>query len=438
MPAGETILKLTDYPFSYSIIGIISGVLGFGIADNQLIFLGIAGAFGTFLTVVDPMGWLLRVNAKDRIKKGLDQSKNSSQTLEKEYKISALKSKSINFEIEKIFGLFYFIIILTAFLIAMGFSESLFEKLIIKDSNNVAIFPMQYFQLGYIGLTLVALGALIGKAIHFWKDLDSKIMVAGFHQIAINNDNATQTSVENMSRAVEQNDWALAKIWESKIKEEIKYKKGKRELIIKAADTVFSPLHFEASEFQKYLQDRKRDPFKDFKTDQWMKIKQNSHQSIVEDTKLRHRIEDFYNTINDYNKIVPNLFSTLNEIIKKNFSEIFGENVDSVEIHLDIPNSGSTVHLPTCGLFGFHPLEFESSLRKFGSFKMHIRSEGNQLRHAEFKQQEDFDKVWRLVLNEIKHDDLIVKMNEYLKSLEIENNKLMKIYSEKIEMQWMV
>jgi len=142
--------------------------------------------------------------------------------------------------------------------------------------------------------------------------------------------------------------------------------------------------------------------------------------------------------MNDYNKIVPNLFSKLNEIIKKNFSEAFNENVDSVEFHTDIPNSGNTIHLPTCGLFGFHPIEFESSSRKFGSFKLQIRLEGNQIRHAEYKQQEDFDKVWRLVLNEIKHDDLIVKMNEYLKSLEVENRKLMKIYSEKIEMQWKV
>ena len=435
MVAGETILKLTDFPFSYSIIGILSGVLGFGISDNYLIFLGVAGAFGTFLTITDPIGWLLRKNEEDRIKKGYDVKHNPELTLEKQFKISALRTKSITFEFKKIIGLFYFIIILFFFLAATIPPDALlFEKLIIKNNDGEALCDILCFKISYLSISSAALIILVIKANRFWKDLDKKIEIAGFHQIAINNDNATQTSVENMTRAVEQNDWALAKIWQGKIEEEIKYKKGKRELIIKAADMVVSPLHFEASEFQKYLQNRTIDPFREFNTAEWTKIKQNSLQSIVEDTNLRRRIESFYNTLNDYNKIVPKLFSEMNKIINKNFSEVFNKNVSGVEFYLDLPNSGNTVHLQTCALFEINPMEFDHPPREFGSFRLRIQN-GDQIRDAQYTKLNDFDKVWQLVLEDVKNNNMIIKIKKYLAELEINNNKLMKIYSEKIGMQ---
>ena len=40
MTAGETILKFTDYPFAYSIVGISLGMLGFSLSGNHIIFLG--------------------------------------------------------------------------------------------------------------------------------------------------------------------------------------------------------------------------------------------------------------------------------------------------------------------------------------------------------------------------------------------------------------
>ncbi|MGY5149063.1 MAG: hypothetical protein ACW9W3_03285 [Candidatus Nitrosopumilus sp. bin_68KS] len=437
MTSGETILKLTDYPFSYSIMGIISGILGFGISDNQLVFLGMAGAFGTFLAVVDPMGWGLRKNAEDRIKKDLDHPKNEPQELEKEYKISALKSKSINFEIEKIIGLFYFIVILTVFLIAVGFSTVFLDKITINDTNGNSIFPATYFQGIYGSIALLSLIVLIVKANRFWKDLDGKIIIAGFHQIAINDDNATQTSVESMTRAVEQNDWTLAKIWQDKIKEEIKYKKGKRELIIKSADTVYSPLHLESSKFKLYLEDIMANQFTDFKTEQWNKIKQSSLQSIIEDTDFRHRIEEFYKKLDDYNFVVHRIFGELSKIINNNFSNAFSKNVQGVEFHLDSPNSGNTVHLHTYAMSELHPMELQSTTRKFGSFKLRTIT-GRQSEDMEYTELNLFDNVWKLVLEDVKKNELLIKTKQYLKDLKIENEKLMKTYSDKIEMQWKV
>lgn len=439
MTAGETILKLTDFPFSYSIIGIISGVLGFGISDNYLIFLGIAGAFGTFLAITDPIGWLVRKNAEDRINKGYDNKNNSTQNLEKQYKISALRTKSINFEIEKIIGLFYFIIILVLFLAAVTPPNSLlFEKLIINDSAGQLLCDVLCFKMGYFGVGLAALAILVVKANRFWKNLDEKIMIAGFHQIAINNDNATQTSVESMTRSVEQNDWETAKLWKNKIKEEIKYKKGKREMIIKAADIIYSPLHFESSEFQKHLESMKQaKEFTNFETTQWEKIKHNSLQSIVEDVKLRQRIEKFYKLMKDYNDQTTNLFREMNEIINGKFSEDFGKNVSGVEVHLGSPSSGDVVYLHRCAMSEIHPLEFKSTPEKFGSFKLQVRT-GNTVHYSEYTQQNDFDNTWKRVLEDVKNNAVIIKIKKYLTELEIENRKLMKIYSDKIGMQWKV
>lgn len=436
MVAGETILKFTDYPFAYSIVGIISGMIGFSLGQNSLIFLGLAGAIGTFLTIVDPLGEMLRKNAERRIKKKSKIEKLDD--LELQFKFSSLKSKSITYEMEKIIGMFYFVIVIILFLIAVVVPTPFFDKLVILDNDKVPLCSEWCFKFSYLGLGLSALIIISEKGRRFWKELDNKVNIAANHMSMINDDNATQTSVESMTRAVEQNDWGLAKIWQEKIKEEIKYKKGKRELIIKAADTVFSPLHFEASEFQKYLQNRMGDPFKEFTPEQWIKIKQNSLQSIVEDVDLRQRIKGFYNTMNDYNSVVPHLFLEMNNVINKKFSEVFNKNIEGVEFYLDPPNSGNTVHLQTCALFEIHPLKFVRPPRQFNHFKLRIKIEQGQLQVLEHTELSDFDNAWKHVLEDVKNDEMMIKIKKYLKELEIENNKLMIIYSDKIEMQWKV
>lgn len=435
MTSGETLLKLTDYPFSYSIIGIISGIIGFGISDNYLVFLGIAGAFGTFLTIIDPIGGLVRKNAENRIKKGLDHPKNTPQELEMEYKISALKSKSINFEIEKIIGLFYFISILTFFLIAILIPSPFAEKLVIKDSSGVTMMNEVYFKLIYSGLTVIALGALISKVNRFWKDLDGKIIIAGYHQIVINNDNATQTSVESMTRAVEQNDWGLAKIWKTKIENEIKYKKGKREIVIKAADFIFRPLHIESSEFVnqlKYRNETKQNM--DFKTPQWDTIKQQSLQSIIEDPQLRCRIENFYKMMSDYNDLSNNLLREMNKIINKTFSEEFDKDISGVSFYLDELDSGNDIQLSSCALFEIHPMNFHSGQNTFGGYKLKTKL-NNKISYSNHIDQSSFDATWGKILDDVKKNEMMIKIKKYLKDLDIENNKLMKIYSENIGMQ---
>lgn len=431
MVSGETLLKFTDYPFAYSFVGIISAMIGFSLGQNQLIFLGIAGAVGTFLTIIDPIGGGLRKNAETRIKKA--SKKKKLDDLKIQFKLSSLKSKSISYEMEKIIGMFYFVIIISLFMLGVFLPTPFFEKLVILDGDEEPLCSEWCFKFSYLGLSLAALVIISEKGRRFWRELDRKVDIAADHMDAINDDNATQTSVESMTRAIEQNDWELAELWGHKIEDEIINQKGKRESTIKAADTIFSPLHSESSEFEKHLKKMKQNrQFTEFKTEQWDHINQHSLQSMVEDEELRHKIENFYKIMNDYNELTPKLFLEMGKIINKNFSDVFKKNVSGVEFHLDSPDSGDTVHLHDCAMSEIHPLNFYFHPRKFGGFKISTRN-GNQVHHSLYEQQSSFDTAWNLVLEDVKNNEIIIKIKKYLKDLEIENEKLMKIYSDKIK-----
>lgn len=435
MTAGETILKFTDYPFAYSIVGIGLGMLGFSLSQNQIIFIGIAGAFGTLLATTDPVGSLIRRVETNHLKKKLTKDDNQVYFL---YKLSALKTKAISFEIEKMIGAFYFIFSIIGFVVAIIAPTPFFNKLMLNDLLGNPIINELYLKMIYLSLAGIAIGILSLRTRRFWKEFDGQIDIAAYHMTAINNDNATQTSVENMTRAIEQNDWELAGLWKQKIDEEIEYKKGKRELIIKAADSVFSPLHMESSKFKDHLRYMKqRKQLNDFKPEQWEIIRQYSRQSIIEDTRLRFRIDTFYEVMYEYNDLSSKAFREANEIINRNFSKHFGKDVSGVDFHLETPSSGNTVHLTNCAMFEIHPLEWNSPQIKFGSFRIQTRR-GNQVDYTEYTQINDFDEIWKKVLEDVRNNNLMINIQKYLTDLEVENEKLMKIYSEKIEMQWKV
>lgn len=437
MTAGETILKFTDYPFAYSIIGIISGMIGFSLGQNSIIFLGLAGAVGTFLTIVDPLGETLRKNAKRRIKKRNKIEKLDD--LELQFKLSSLKSKSITYEMEKIIGMFYFVIIIILFLIAIVVSTPFFDKLVILDSNKVPLCNEWCFKFSYLGLGLSALIIISEKGRQFWKELDNKVNIAASHMSMINDDNATQTSIESMTRAVEQNDWELANLWSHKIEDEILNKKGKRELIIKAADTVFSPLHRESIAFEQGVNSMiysYRYPTFDHK--EWDEITRNSYQSIIEDTELRYRIDSFYKLALDYNNKQGSLGRIINDILYKHASDIFDKkDVFTIEYEIESPNGNGNAELFGCALFSTHPLDFYRVRGKLRHILVRSRDGGNQI-NSTFHDNILFDKMWDLVIKEIDLKDEIMKIRQMFEQVKTENSKLIKIYSEKIGMQWNV
>ena len=439
MVTGETLLKFTDYPFAYSIVGIISGIIGFSLGQNQFIFLGIAGAFGTFLTIIDPIGWLLRKNAEDRINKGYGK-KMDSQNLEIKYKISALKSKSINFEIEKIIGLFYFIIIVLLFMLAIVPDTPFFENLIIKNNLGEPMCSDSCFKTGYILTSTFVLVILIAKANRFWKELDKKIPIAGFHQIAINNDNATQTSVESMTRAVEQNDWELAKVWQKKIEDEIKYKKGKREIIIKSAEAIFKPLHMESMSIDVSLsQISKTRAYGTIAIDQWQKITIESTHVMIENSQLRKEISDFYDKIEEYNQLIILVKNKTKDEILKEASSIFARDVREIQYWI-IHDKDSHVapDMLSCVLFNTHPLQTEEDSKPH-QLDLQLSVKGRKIQLTIPKENLEFTKFeefWKNIMKEIDSDEQLDKLKQLHKELTIKNFELKKKYQDMIELQW--
>jgi hypothetical protein len=217
---------------------------GFSISQNQFLVFGLAGALGTFLTIIDFPGWIVRRRITRDIKK---RSEKNELYDEKNYAIGAINTRSIGFEIDKLVGLVYFILTATIFLVGVVVSPNLAQSLVIYDIMKRPVVDYLSMQLLIATSSLVLFGILTVIANKRWREMSDKLLTAGFHKFVINNEYALESSIQNMSRAVEQNDWDIAKEWQEKIKIEIKHKKNKRDLIIKSVETIYRPLYEESS-----------------------------------------------------------------------------------------------------------------------------------------------------------------------------------------------
>jgi len=175
--AGETLLKISDYPFAYSTVAILTGIFGLSITQNQILFLGIAGAFGTLLTIADPIGLIIR--------KRLEQIAEGKKSSSLQYEKSAIKSRSIGIEFDRIIGLVYFTIIAILFIVAIlvfpDFSENF--KLVSPDGETVCDSDCFVFW-GLIGAMALAilLGILGTKK---WRELYGKLIIAGMFTLRL-------------------------------------------------------------------------------------------------------------------------------------------------------------------------------------------------------------------------------------------------------------
>lgn len=417
-------------------LGIIFGIFGFSITQNQILFLGFAGALGTFFTLIDPFGILIRHRAKERIdERKNDEEKELGPTL-RDYKISSLKSRAISIEIDKIVGLFYFITIMILFMLATVTSTSFIEKLTIKDLDgkiiceNLCLKTISWIGVGIV-LTFLAL-----RANQFWYELDDKIDVASFHQKAIGNDYATENSVENMTRAIDQNDWETAKLWWNKIEDEIKYKKGKKEVVIKVADLVYTPLHKTTIDFQKQIKFLKYNRrFPTYNVGEWDTIKSNSNQSLIEESNLRTRIESFYDLVSKYNDFMGTVNRKADQILNQRASEIYEKDVKGIDYDVESPQGSGKVELFGCALFDVHPLDYYNVRGRLRSLRVEFVNENLGTGYANFNDTQLFDKMWELVRMDVKKDPDIIKMHNYFDKIKQENEELSKIFREKIAMQ---
>jgi len=352
------------------------------------------------------------------------------------YAVSAIDTRSIRVEIDKVVGLIYFAITALAFVIAAIVSSNLTDSLVIYDNDGAVVCDSFCIRIstGVASGGIMTILSIIARK--RWNELDDKCLTAGFHKLAINNEYATSNSVENMTRAIEQNDWEIAKDWREKIEEEIKYKKGKREIVIKVADIVYTPLHKSTIAFQNSIKGMKWSRrFPTYDVNEWDTIKTNSSQSLIEETDLRSRIESFYDLVSKYNEFMGTVNVRAEQIISQQASEIYGKNVRSIDYDVESPQGSGKVELFGCALFDVHPLDYYIVRGKLRSLRVEFINEKRETQYASYTDTTLFDKMWELVRTDVKNDPGITKMHEYFEEIKKENGKLSKIFSEKIAMQ---
>lgn len=303
MVYADNLLKFTKYPFSYTLVVILLGTFGVTVDSNQTIFIASAGALGTLLTFCDPFRMLMESRAKNKIEN------SSLDKITKDYQVSALDSRPISFELEKITGLLYFFTILVILAIIVSISQfysiPLIDNLEIKNTQDEIICDASCIAISSLVGIIVFVSLILIVENRYLKELDERIVVAGFLRRAIDSEYSTRSSVENMNRAVEQRDWNLATYWIRKIKHEIENKAGKQELILKSIENVFRPLYIETNKMIDTIDlVEKTFILRSLPTEEWKKIKQDAKHFTLEEPTDTKKIIQFYKLVSDFNNLI--------------------------------------------------------------------------------------------------------------------------------------
>lgn len=431
--AGESLLKIIDYPFAYSVVTVISAIIGFSITTNKIFLLGIAGALGTLLSIVDPLGWVVRNNLKDKppiSEKMVNYPIVGSYFLSKE---SVLHSRAVTIEIDKIISMIYFAITSGIFLVGILVSPFLADNFIIHnklqevvcDSNCVKITT----GIGS-GFVCVVLGIIGSRR---WSELTEKIAIAITHQRAISNEFVTTNSLENMTRSLEQNDWVTAEKWGEKIEKEIEVKKGKKDMIVKGIEKVYRPLHKDSL----VIEDRCNQlatgrPYPYFDFNEWQKINTESDYIYLEDKELLHNIGGFYGTIQDYDYRLGICATTVNEIILRKASEKFGKKVQRIEYFNDVGGGEAMFRLIDCAILGVHPKDKYQGKPSYVDLNFLDDAGHSQNYKTPTSELKIFDIMWDEVISEVKNNEHVRKMKELFDIIQRTNQELKQKYFEKI------
>lgn len=435
MTAGETLLKITDIPFSYSFLAIIFGVMGVSFVGESIVLLvGAAGALGTFLSVTDPVGRLLQ----RWLKRGVNEirKKENTNDIKWEFTIKAIKTRSIGIEIDKLVSMAYLVIVLGVFSTAItNYDSFAFNLQLYDDDQNVICDTFCIQGLGVLStfMALIFVG-LVGK--HNWKELKQNVQVAGIHHLGIISEYVTSNTIENMSRAIEQNDWQTASEWAKIVENEIKTEKGKKDFNIEAARQIYRPLSVESMQIQATAQNI---------FDNNLNVTfPAAESSIVEDTALRLMITDenlinkirlLYRKIMEYNTIPRTLEDQIKQIIQQEATKFYGMHVENVSYYFDRNGSGSSPSLWDCLRTGEHPTK--RHLQPYVS--RHIELQISSASSKPLKNQQalaDFDKLWEKMLNRVKTETNVTKLKDKAREIQKINDELRPIYEERIRKQW--
>lgn len=225
MPSGETILKFTDYPFAYSALFISLSSLGLEFYDEKALpYLVLAGFGATFLVITDPIGYIIKfILYQTRTQYG--SLKNLKIGKEWNYIKSAFHAKAISIEIEKLVGIFYFLVILVIFIYALNNFDLFTERFEISLGDEFSC-DLECIR-DTVPSPLIAVAFLVAVML-IWNGIKTfnRIGIVATYLFSIDTPSIPRSSVESISRFIESGDWKTAEYWKGKIEHEEEKEEG--------------------------------------------------------------------------------------------------------------------------------------------------------------------------------------------------------------------
>lgn len=439
MTSGETLLKITDIPFSYTLLAIILGVMGAAFEGERIIILvGTAGALGTFLSVTDPVGRLLKFWLRRGLDKNLKNEKNKENKLRLDYAKLAVKTRAISYEMDKIVSISYLVIIFGVFSSAISNYPSFAEKLqLVGDGGNTICDTLCTQVLGdataFIAMIFLA---IVGA--RSWKELKSQAKTAGIHHLGISSEYVTSSTIENMSRAIEQNDWQTAKEWGSIVEKEIRIKKGKKDVIIQSVTDVYRPLYIENLQIETTSKEIIRTGnYQPIATAEWIRIKSTPEYLRIDET-TRNKIVKFYNLIKQYNDLHVRILPIAQKMLREQAPNVFGEKIRAVRYWVKSSTGESAPDLAHLLLYGKHPLEQYDPETNPIPVRLELESEdGTRVTSLTTKNQfEIFNEWWKRITKEIYDDSTVRNTKEVFQKITERTDELKRIFLKNIQSQF--
>lgn len=440
MAAGETLLKITDFPFAYSFIAIVLGTLNVDIRnENFVIFISAAGAFGTFLTITDPLGRLLKFwmgKDIDRIIKMPVYDSNSVIKLKSAKQ--AIETRAIGIEIDKFVSLGYFVIILLMYNTLLVYSESFVDNLILKDKMGKTICDTTCIRNDGDVISFIAVLIVVIVGVKNWKKLKKHVVTAGVHQTGISSEDVTRPTIENITRAIEQNDWTTAEKWADVVEKEIQSQKGRKDAIAQMAQTVNEPLYMEALQIEATCNSITQNKFyQGFSIERWRTIKSGKGYLMMDDDKFRSRLDVFYNLIEEYHRLLNSSSRSSKRIIQNRCSESYGKNINEIYFRIETIQgiySADVVNLIT---YGASPTESTREDLKPKVTQAEIRkTDGTTKVIDSVNDMDQFNKIFQFMLDDASKDEEIKGLRKTFQKINSSVIELKKQLTEKIKAQW--
>jgi hypothetical protein len=438
LTVGETLLKITDYPFVYSITLIILAFNGMDLYSKDVYpYLAAAGFIGTFLAILDPFGRIIKylIILLQKLHIHLVGNEDNEEWI---YVQSAYHTRQIEVEKDKIVSMFYFTLIVA---VAINFinasSPAIHHFAFIFNLNPTCNLDCQK-TLTIVTLNIIqytVFGVMGWNAVRLTK----KVNIVATYLSCISSPKTSAQPIENISRFIESGDWKTAEYWQKRIHEDIKYNRGQKDLVMKAAEAVFRPLHAESfaisQTHQNIITTRN---YSDFRTDTWQKIIIESSYGMIVDTELKKEIEEFYQKIQKYNNLRYAVFIRFTDLIKLTASEIFKTRVNDIRYFVtDRGDRQSAPDILRCVLFQTHPLKTGDDLKPV-QLDIVYSDKGDSNTLVLKPNEQDFDKFeefWTKMIGSAESDNSLQELRTLLHEIEEENKELLKKYEEQIRLQ---